>query len=132
MRFISLSIPKPSKGQSFVGVKSVFVPDQSMSLEEILRRFTRGEAVPLGHETHYDEHAESDDSIDIEKMAHADLVDKAEYYQKLEEVKIAYDKQEKAKARKQREKEEADKTAAYEARIQAEAEKLAKEKLAKA
>lgn len=132
MQYRSYAIPKPSKGRSFVGIKSQLVPDQSMSLKEILTRFTRGESVPVGHTGQFDENADSEDSIDYEKLAHADLVDKEEHYRKLEDVKIRYEKQEKAKAKKKREKDEADQKAAYEARVLAEAEKLAnaKQKLA--
>lgn len=128
MQFISTSLPAPSKGRSFQGIKKQVVPDLSMSLQEILTRFTRGEAVPVGRDGNFDENADTDDSVDYEKLAKADLVDKEEHYNKLEEVKKAYEKQEKVKAKKKHEKEEADKKAAFEARVMAEAEKLAQGK----
>lgn len=92
MKFKVKAIPDPSKGVSFVGVKDECVPDQSMSLLEILTRFTRGETLPVGKDAVYHE---SED--DLEKVAHMDLVDKEEFRDKLEETKKAFDRQEKAK-----------------------------------
>lgn len=122
MKYRSISLPKPSLGESFIGVVDTVVPDQSMSLKEILTRFTRGEPVPVGHET---SHAEMD--VDLEKLAHADLVERAEYRSKLDEVKKRFETQE-AK-RKADEKAAADKAAkaAEEKRIRIAAKKLAKQ-----
>lgn len=55
-------------GQSFKGVKVSVVPDQSMSLAEIIKRFIRKESLPVLREGVYNE-----DLGDIEKMAHEDI-----------------------------------------------------------
>lgn len=120
MKFRTESIPTPTKGISFAGIKDQVVPDRSMSLKYILERFTRGEAVPVAHET-----SEGVQEEDLEKIRHADLVDKAEYKEKLEEVKKAYDKQEKAKLKKQRELDEQKAQEELQAKIKEEAKKLA-------
>jgi len=127
MRFKSIAIPKVTQGVSFVGEVDQVVPDQSMSLAYILERFTRGEAVPVGHEGHFDE--ESD--IDLEKLQKADLVDKAEYVERLEDVKKRHEKQEKAKAVKKAEADALAAKVAEEKRIRIAARKLAKENSAK-
>lgn len=96
IRFKSVAFPGPSKGLVITDVKQV-QPDQSMSLEEILTRFTRNEALPIGKETFYDDDDSMSD-IDLEKVTSMDLVDKQELADKLEETKLKYDAQEKRKA----------------------------------
>lgn len=108
MKWKSSSIPTPSKGVVYTD-KKIVVPNQSMSLEEILHRFTRGEPLAIGREVQYHE---SDD--DLEKVSNMDLVDRQEFVEKLKSTRKEYDKQEKA-----RKKAEADRI-----------EKLAVEKLA--
>lgn len=92
MKYKSIAIPEPSLGVKFTG-KKIVVPDQSLSLQEILDRFTRGEPLEIGKDVQYHE---SDD--DLEKVSHMDLVDKAEFIEKQKETQRAYDKQEKRKA----------------------------------
>lgn len=122
MKYKKTSIPNPSLGVDYSKEVDQVVPDQSMSLQEILARFTRGEPVPVGHET-----SEGIQEDDLEKLKHADLVDKAEYKEKLEEIKTKYEKQEAAKAKKQKQKEaeelEAQIIAKYEAKLKAQSGK---------
>lgn len=91
MKFRCNSLPIPDKGISFVGCEVLTVPDQTLSLAEILERFTRDEALPIGHDVSYDDDAE----VDYEKMKYADLVDKAEFAdrmkQKAKEIKEILD-----------------------------------------
>lgn len=98
MNYKSYALPSPSIGVAISG-KKIVVPNQSLSIEEILQRFTRNEALPIGQEVQYHE---SDD--DLEKISHMDLVDKAEYAETLKETQRVYKKQEavKAKAEKDR------------------------------
>lgn len=109
MKFKSLAFPFPSEGVKPSG-KNLFVPNQSLSLEEIISRFTRGEALAIGRETSYHE---SDD--DLEKVSTMDLVDKEEYVNKLKETQKEYDKQEKRKKSKLEEKLRAEALAKIEA-----------------
>lgn len=122
MKYKKTSIPNPSLGVDYSKEVDQVVPDQSMSLQEILARFTRGEPVPVGHET-----SEGIQEHDLEKLKHADLVDKAEYKEKLEEIKTKYEKQEAAKAKKQKQKEaeelEAQIIAKHEAKLKAQSGK---------
>lgn len=62
------------KGQSFKGVKITVVPDQSMSLKDIIRRFIKKEALPLSKEGFYEDRFD----YDLEKVQHEDLVVKDE------------------------------------------------------
>lgn len=131
MKFINTALPKPSEGISFIGIKDEVVPDQSMSLQEILERFTRGEAIPVGMQTETgDEDLDNPLNVDLEKMKFADLTDKAEYSEKLEEVKRSYDKQEKKKAAKIAAETAAAQKAAEEKKIQDEVENRLKNKSA--
>lgn len=122
MKYKQSSLPAPSVGDDYSKVKSIVVPDQSLSLKDILTRFTRGEPLNVAHPVAYG--VEGMDT-DLEKLSNADLVDKAEYMDKLKNVQKLYDKQEKAKAAK----EAADKAAAdklaEQKRIRMEAKKLA-------
>lgn len=68
-------------------------PNMSMSLQEILERFTRGESLDIGKEPSYD-----DGDEDLEKMAHMDLVDRQEYANKLKKTQKDFEKQERKKA----------------------------------
>jgi len=98
MKFKSSAFPNPCLGQKDFGPVLV-VPNQAMSLEEILERFTRGEPVAVGRETSYHE---SDD--DLEKVSKMDLVERDEYIDKLKQTQKDYEKQEKRKVAKEREK----------------------------
>ena len=57
---------EPYAGQEFDPATSQVVPDQSMSLQEILERFTLGEEIGVGQKTFYDEDDENE--IDWDKF----------------------------------------------------------------
>lgn len=57
------------KGQSFKHCKKVVVPQQSMTLQEIIRRFIKRETLPVSHEAVYEDRYD----LDLEKLAHEDL-----------------------------------------------------------
>lgn len=94
-----------------------------MSLEEILRRFTRGEPldVDMGGEYGEDD-IDNPLNVDLEKLKTADLTEKAEYQERLNEVKTKYEKQEAEKSAKAKkaafEKAEKAKAEAIEAEVQ--------------
>lgn len=92
MKFKSISVGGNSQGMTITAKKQV-VPNQSMSLQEILERFTRGEALAIGRGT--PEYHESED--DLEKLKNSDLVDRQEYLDKLKATQGNYAKQEKRK-----------------------------------
>lgn len=73
--------------------KVMVVPNMSMSLQEILERFTRGEPLEIGQDTAFDE--EGDD--DLEKVRHMDLVDREEYINRLKHIRKTFDKQQRKK-----------------------------------
>lgn len=127
MKYNSIALPAPSVGKSFVGQVSLVVPDQSMSLHEILHRFTRGEAIPVGHAVAYDDQADTSD-VDLEKVRHMDLVDREEYIDTLRDVQKKHAAQEAAKEKETlRIRSEAAKKA-EERRVRIAARKLAKSK----
>lgn len=55
-------------GKSFKHCKVIVVPDQSMKLSDIIRRFIRGEALPVSKEGFY-----AEGHGDLEKMSKDDL-----------------------------------------------------------
>jgi len=57
------------KARSFKGIKEVTMPDQSMSLREIIKRFVRKESLPIQQQGFYE-----DRFGDLEKLAHEDIV----------------------------------------------------------
>lgn len=122
IKFKAIAFPLPSLGLDLSKEKKLVVPDQSMSLEEILARFTRGEALPVGNEVQYG--TENDDplNVDLEKLANSDLVDKAEHIEKLKQVSIDYESQQKLQA----EKRQADQNEAAKKRESIRIKKLAK------
>lgn len=83
--------------QTFKGCKILTVPNQSMSLAEILERYTRKESLPLAKEGVYETRFG-----DLEKIAKQDPVEQLEYAQQLrQQIKdgeqAARDRQEAAK-----------------------------------
>lgn len=65
-------------GQDFKNVKVVTVPNQSMSLREIIQRFTRKESLPIEKDGIYVEGLG-----DLEKMDKADIQEKREAYERV-------------------------------------------------
>lgn len=102
--FKSIACPEPAKGVVLSGKKLV-VPNQAMSLEETLARFTRGEPLEVGQEVNYYDDADEDYS----KLERLDLTERDEYLQKQRAIQNRFKKQEAAKlaASEQRLKDEA-------------------------
>lgn len=98
MNYKSYAVPVVSIG-TVVNGKKLVVPNQAMSLHEILERFTRNEQLPIGKDVQYHE---SDD--DLEKISHLDMVDRAEYVEKLVETQQVYKRQEAKKEKAAKEK----------------------------
>jgi len=67
------------KGQDYSKVKSVTVPNQSMSLKEIIQRFMRRESLPVSKEGVY-----NDQLGDLEKIKNLDMTEQVE---RIEELK---------------------------------------------
>lgn len=114
--------PGPSQGIRITEADQT-VPDQSLSLAEILRRFTRHEVLPVGHKGQYgsevlmDPENDSDLNVDVEKLRHADLTEKQDYRNNvrdhLEQWKREEDERE-AKAKREKAERIAQKKAARE------------------
>jgi len=68
----------PRKGQDFTKSKKYVVPNQSMTLKEILRRFVKKESLPALKEGVY---IETD--YDLEKLSKADLTEQHEVIEEL-------------------------------------------------
>lgn len=124
MKFLSVATPKPSIGVSFEGEPIQVVPNQSMSLQEILERFTRDESLPIGHHGEFFDGGDDD----LEKIQHADLVDRQEFNEKLNETKKRYEKQEKVKAEKERKRIEQEERERIRKEVEAEHSKAAKQR----
>lgn len=100
MKYLSRAVPDPDKGRKIRNKDGkLTVPDSAMSLAEILRRFVRNEAVPVGREMVFHE---SDD--DLDKIAHSDLTERAEFVERQKETQREFDRQEKRKASARRKK----------------------------
>lgn len=87
MRFKSQAFPSPSEGMRTTTGKQV-QPNQAMSLETILERFTRNEPVAVGKDVQFHD---SDD--DLEKVKNMDLVDREEFIDKLKRTQKEYKNQ---------------------------------------
>lgn len=87
--------------------KKITVPHQSMSLQEIIRRFTKKEALPLEKDGVYE-----DRFGDLEKLSREDITVRRERAQSLKEWADAsrkkYEENEKAQAEERKRKEEED------------------------
>lgn len=79
MKKLVLYPSKPIVGIDFSGVKKHVVPNQSMTLKEIIRRFVKRESLPAEKQGIYHE-----SDYDLEKVLNEDIVDRHEI---LEEIK---------------------------------------------
>lgn len=111
-RKISLAMSRPETGLSFVGVKRQTVPNQSLSLREIIKRFIRREPLPLSNDGVYE-----DRYTDLEKLSKADITVQHEYLRsvksKIREFERGEEEKKKAAATAAKEKEKADIIATY-------------------
>lgn len=129
--FKSIAFPEPSVGVNYEKEKYIVQPDQSMSLEEIIDRFVRGEPLDVGMTTAYgDEEIDNPLNVDLEKLVHADLVDRQAYYDQLEELVKTYKKREKESEDAKAAEEEQARIKAEEERIEARAKQIAAGKAA--
>lgn len=76
------------KAQSFKNVKKVVLPNQSMTLKQIIDKFVRKESLPVAHEGQY-----IDGYGDLEKMSKDDLVTQ---YENIARIKAYVDRSRKA------------------------------------
>lgn len=127
MKYKLSSLPEPSLGEDYSNEVDQVVPDQSMSLEEILTRFVRGESLPVGMEVQEGDDSDNPLNVDLEKLANSDLVDKEEFVGKLRDLQARYDAQEKKKAAELEEKKRKEFAEKDAKRIRMAARKLAKE-----
>lgn len=97
MKFKSKAWPEVSAGSKTLEKKAV-VPNMTMSLQEIIDRFTRGEPLEIGRDGNY-----SDGDDDLEKVGHMDLVDRDEFIERQREIQKRYTEQEKRKEAKRQE-----------------------------
>lgn len=91
---------RPSKGIT-IAQKKLTLPSQSLTIREILKRFTRGEKVSVGTQTFHEDFQD----VDLEKLKYADLIDRAEFSEKLKQISETFKTQEKNRQRLQIEKE---------------------------
>lgn len=80
--------------QDYSGVKEITVPKQSLTLRQIIERFTRKEALPIEKEGFY-----SDQYGDLEKLLKKDITVRHEYVEKmrarLDKIEAALNQQKK-------------------------------------
>lgn len=86
---IRLYPQRPVPVESFKGVKKVVVPNQSMTLHEIIQRFTRKEALPIEKEGFYAENLG-----DLEKMQREDITVRHERAAEISKATTAWKKRE--------------------------------------
>lgn len=129
MKFKGKAIPAPSEGLVITELDQT-VPDQSMSLREILERFTKGEALPVGKAAEWgngqDPEGDSPLNIDLEKAANWDLVERQEFNEKVDEMKREVERVNKTRAEKAAEKKAEKEKADFEKRVADEVEKRQK------
>lgn len=101
MKFKAVAHPAPYAGQVKFD-KDQTVPNDAMSLKEILARFVRGEKVAVGRDGSYDEGEE-----DLEKLRDMDPVDRDEAIAKMKATQKRYTAQEKARVKKLEDEERA-------------------------
>lgn len=84
----SVHLPSPVEGKANFAPKMV-VPNQALTMQEILERFTRGEALPIGKEFNFWEGDE-----DLEKISKLDITQRMEFIEHQKDVKKRWEEQE--------------------------------------
>lgn len=106
MIYKALSCPPTYAGRKVSG-KKLTVPDQSMSLQEILRRFVRNEPLPIGREV-FGSDKETDEELlnghDAEKLGGLDLADKQELIEQQKDVQAKFERDEEHRRKEQQKK----------------------------
>lgn len=113
---IGLYNPRPIVGQSFKGVKRVTVPNQSLSLREIVRKFVRREPIMTRttegvYETRFG---------DLEKVSQMDMFDQLEVVDQIKSDIDKFNASEKAQHEKELAAAKAAADAKYKADLEAE------------
>lgn len=101
MSNLHLYPPVKVRGKSFKGVKVVSVPNQSMTLAEIIKRFKRRESLPVEKQGFYE-----DRMGDLEKMSREDITVQMERAADLKQKIKAAEKRMETKAKKQKDEQE--------------------------
>lgn len=100
----AVAFPRPElPSKDWSQIERLTVPDQSLTLADIIDRFSRKEALPIGKQVSFNDEIEVDSpfAVDLEKLAKADIIDKMEYVEQWKTVTTAYAEQDKkAKAAK--------------------------------
>lgn len=120
VKFKSVAWPLPSPGKDFQGEERLTVPDQAMSLQQILDRFVRNEPVAVGKDVQFDEDPDLGNplNVDLEKLLKMDRVDRDEYFEQVNTLTRQYKKEQDAREKKR-------KKDALDAYVKEQAEKLA-------
>ncbi|AZL82664.1 hypothetical protein [Apis mellifera associated microvirus 34] len=114
--------------------KDQVVPDQSMSLREILTRFVRREALPVskatfyGSETGIDPDSESHFNVDQEKAQYWDFTEKADFKEKVDNAKRELEQYESAKKKRAEAKKAEAEKAEFERKVEEAAARRAAQK----
>lgn len=88
-RIVRLYPPVKVTGKSFKNVKRQTVPNQSLSLREIVRRFVRRESLPISKEGIYEERFG-----DLEKLKLADITEQLERAEEIKQQIANFNKRE--------------------------------------
>lgn len=115
----SIASPEPQRPTvDWSKMEKLTVPDQSLSLQDIIDRFSRNEALPIGKQTSYNDEIEIDSvfAVDLEKLGKADIIEQMEHAEQWKQISDVYKEEEKARNAKK---------AAEKAKAQKEAEKKA-------
>lgn len=86
------------QAQSFKGVKKHTVPNQSLGLREIIKRFVRRESLPVSKDGLYEERFG-----DIEKISRLDITEQMEVVQDLKEKIARFERNMEAQEKKREE-----------------------------
>lgn len=133
MKFRGISLPAPFKGIP-VTWKDQVVPDQSMSLKDILTRFVRREALPVSKDTYYgsqtgiDPDSESEFNVDQEKAQYWDFTEKADFKEKVDNAKREHEQYQSAKKKRAEAKKAEAEKAEFERKVEEAAARKAAQK----
>lgn len=98
---VASPLPKSSRTDWSKKVK-LTVPDQALSLQDIIDRFTRKEPLPVGHSVSWGDDIDIDSplAVDLEKLLKSDIVDQKEHADRWKEITDRYKVEDQERNRK--------------------------------
>lgn len=91
LTYKKFAIPSPSEGLDLSNEEKLTLPDQAMSLQEILDRFTRKESLPIATDGLYENDNDEVSEMDLGKFHALDITEQYSHIENMWEKQKRYE-----------------------------------------